>query len=114
VISSALSDASWSKGFMWKWVGVYKTGGSLYFSDVLRTYGFIRSMSRKAIVMTMQLQRASSALKTRHAYEYRYETRAEARQSIFEYIEIFYNRQRRHSALGYLSSVSFELEAMAA
>jgi transposase InsO family protein len=53
-------------------------------------------------------------LKTEHVYEYRYETRAEAMQSIFEYIEMFYNRQRRHSALGYRSPVSFELEAMAA
>jgi transposase InsO family protein len=53
-------------------------------------------------------------LKTEHVYDYRYETRAEARQSIFEYIEMFYNRQRRHSALGYLSPVSFEIEAMAA
>jgi len=53
-------------------------------------------------------------LKIEHVYDYRYETRAEARQSIFEYIEMFYNRQRRHSALGYLSPVSFELEAMAA
>ncbi|MBI4683617.1 MAG: IS3 family transposase, partial [Nitrospirae bacterium] len=34
--------------------------------------------------------------------------------SVFEYIEMFYNRQRRHSALGYRSPVSFELEAMAA
>ncbi|MDP3111333.1 MAG: IS3 family transposase, partial [Thermodesulfovibrionales bacterium] len=53
-------------------------------------------------------------LKTEHVYDYRYETRAEAMQSIFEYIEMFYNRQRRHSALGYRSPVFFELEAMAA
>ena len=53
-------------------------------------------------------------LKTEHVYDSRYETRAEATQSIFEYIEMFYNRQRRHSALGYRSPVSYELEAMAA
>jgi len=53
-------------------------------------------------------------LKTEHVYDYRYETRAESRQSIFEYIEMFYTRQRRHSALGYRSPVSFELTAMAA
>ncbi len=41
-------------------------------------------------------------------------TLAEAIQSIFEYIEIFYNRQRRHSAIGYRSPVSYELLAMAA
>jgi len=37
-----------------------------------------------------------------------YKSRAEARQSIFEYIEVWYNRQRRHSALGYASPETFE------
>jgi putative transposase len=37
-----------------------------------------------------------------------YETRQEAKTAIFEYIEVFYNRQRRHSHLGYLSPVDFE------
>jgi putative transposase len=37
-----------------------------------------------------------------------YATRAQARQSIFEYIEVFYNRQRLHSSLGYLSPEAFE------
>ncbi len=35
-------------------------------------------------------------------------SRAAARQALFEYIEIWYNRQRRHSALGYLSPADFE------
>ena len=39
----------------------------------------------------------------------RFRTRAEARQAIFEYIEIFYNRIRLHSALNYMSPVEFEL-----
>jgi putative transposase len=37
-----------------------------------------------------------------------YATRAEARASIFEFIEIFYNRQRRHSTLGYVSPAEYE------
>jgi putative transposase len=37
-----------------------------------------------------------------------YATRAEARSSIFEYIEVFYNRVRRHSSLGYRSPVEYE------
>ncbi len=35
-------------------------------------------------------------------------TRRAARQAIFEWIEVFYNRQRRHSSLGYLSPMAFE------
>ncbi len=38
----------------------------------------------------------------------RFATRAQARQAIFEYIEVWYNRQRLHSSLGYLSPAEFE------
>lgn len=38
----------------------------------------------------------------------RYQTRQEARQAIFSYMETFYNRTRRHSALGYVSPVIYE------
>ena len=47
-------------------------------------------------------------LKTEHVYFECYKTRAEAKHSIFEYIEVFYNRKRRHSTLGYRSPVIFE------
>jgi putative transposase len=47
-------------------------------------------------------------LKTELVNHEKYSTRREAKQSIFEYIEVFYNRQRRHSALGYLSPEAFE------
>ena len=40
-------------------------------------------------------------------YHQRYAIRAEAKAAIKEYIEIFYNRQRRHSRLGYISPASF-------
>lgn len=85
------------------------------FRDVLKVYGFIQSMSRKGNCYDNAVAESFfHTLKTEHVYDYRYETRAEATQSIFEYIEMFYNRQRRHSTLGYRSPVSFELEAMAA
>jgi transposase InsO family protein len=42
-------------------------------------------------------------------YEH-YKTRSQARQSIFEYIEIFYNRQRRHASLNYMTPVDYEEE----
>jgi len=47
-------------------------------------------------------------LKTEHVYHEKYQTREEAKRSIFEYIELFYNRQRAHSFLGYLSPEEFE------
>ena len=48
------------------------------------------------------------SLKTELIYHERYATREIAKKSIFEYIEVFYNRQRRHSTLGYLSPVEYE------
>jgi putative transposase len=46
-----------------------------------------------------------AALKTERVHEARFRTRAEARAAVFEYIEVFYNRQRLHSALGYRTPV---------
>ena len=47
-------------------------------------------------------------LKTELVHHEQYATRAEARASIFEYIEVFYNRKRLHSSLGYMSPEAFE------
>jgi putative transposase len=44
-----------------------------------------------------------NSLKNERVFHEDYETRAEAKQDVFEYIEMFYNRRRRHSALGYRS-----------
>ncbi len=49
-----------------------------------------------------------ATLKTELIYRHLYRTRAEAQNAIFAYIEDWYNRQRRHSTLGYLSSEQFE------
>jgi transposase InsO family protein len=47
-------------------------------------------------------------LKTELVYRRHYYTRTEAKTAIFSYIEGFYNRQRRHSSVGYLSPEQFE------
>lgn len=47
-------------------------------------------------------------LKTEHVYFERYATRKQAEKSIFEYVEVFYNRQRRHSTLNYMTPLTFE------
>jgi putative transposase len=54
-----------------------------------------------------------SLLKTELVYHEQYATRQAARTSIFDYIEVFYNRQRIHGALGYLSPDHFEQQFLA-
>jgi putative transposase len=49
-----------------------------------------------------------STLKRELVHHEKYKTHEEAEQSLFEFIEVFYNRQRRHSTLGYLSPAEFE------
>ena len=49
-----------------------------------------------------------STLKREMVYRENFKTREEAKRSLFEYIEVFYNRKRRHSSLGYLSPLDFE------
>lgn len=51
-------------------------------------------------------------LKTEHTYFERYDTREEARQSIFHYIEVFYNHQRLHSTIGNVSPWQFEQQQL--
>ena len=53
-------------------------------------------------------------LKRELVYHRRYVTRDEATQDIFEYIEVFYNRKRRHSTLGYDSPAEYEARAAVA
>ncbi len=48
-------------------------------------------------------------IKTELIFNENYETKSQAKSSIFEYIEAFYNRQRRHSKNGLLSPIDFEL-----
>ena len=49
-----------------------------------------------------------SSLKNEIVHHRNYQTRDEARTDIFEYIELFYNRARLHSSLGYVSPLTFE------
>lgn len=54
------------------------------------------------------------ALKTELAHHQRHQTRAEAKQDIFEYIEVFYNRERLHPANNCLSPVDHEMQLKSA
>ena len=53
-------------------------------------------------------------LKTELTHHCQFKTREEAKQAIFEYIEVFYNRERLHSANGYMSPMDYETQQAAA
>jgi putative transposase len=68
------------------------------------------SMSRKGDCWDNAVAESFFAtLKTELVHDTDWITRAEARSAIFEYLEVFYNRQRRHSSIGYVSPEEFEL-----
>ena len=82
---------------------------------LLAKHGITQSMSGKGNCYDNAVAESFfHTLKTELVYFEDYQTRAEARGSIFEYIEVFYNRERRHSALSYLSPMHFELLPIAA
>jgi len=91
--------------------------GSQYASDehreLLQKYDILQSMSRKGDCWDNAVSESFfHSLKRELVHHERFKTRAEANQAIFEYIEIFYNRQRLHSANGYMSPVNYELKML--
>jgi putative transposase len=87
--------------------------GSQYASDayqmLLKAYGMEGSMSRKGDCWDNAVAESFFAsLKVERVNEQDYQSHAEARADIFKYIEVFYNRVRRHSYLGYESPLAFE------
>jgi putative transposase len=81
----------------------------------LRNAGLICSMSRKGDCYdNAVVESFFGSLKTELVYLNRFKTREEARQQVFEYIEVFYNRQRLHSSLGFLSPVDYEAQLLVA
>lgn len=87
--------------------------GSQYASKeyqrALEGFRMISSMSRKGNCFDNAcMESFFGTLKQDLIYGNRFKTRAEACHAIFEYIEVFYNRTRLHSALGYMSPVEYE------
>lgn len=75
----------------------------------LERHGLTASMSRTGNCYdNAMIESFFGTLKSELVYQEHYVTRDQARRSIFEYIEVFYNRQRRHSAIGYQSPEQFE------
>lgn len=79
------------------------------YQETLKMHGIRSSMSRKGNCWDNAVMESFfSRLKVELIYAENYRTIDEARAGIFEYIEIFYNRKRRHSALGYVSPQAHE------
>jgi transposase InsO family protein len=78
------------------------------YQELLKKYGFKASMSRKGNCYDNAcMESFFESLKTELIYLTRFRTRAQTRLAIFEYIEIFYNRIRLHSKLGYKAPADF-------
>ena len=72
------------------------------YREVLERHGIVQSMSRRGNCLdNAPMESFFASLKKEHVHQARFRTRAEAKAAVFEYIEVFYNRQRLHSALGY-------------
>lgn len=82
---------------------------SFRFQEQLKNHGFICSMSGTGNCYDNAVAESFfHTLKTECVYFENYQTREQAKQSIFEYVEVFYNNYRRHSTLGYLTPNEFE------
>lgn len=89
--------------------GTQYTSGE--FTDLLAEHGIVQSMSRPRQCWDNAVAEAwFAALKCELIDRRPWATRAQARRAVFEFIEVFYNRQRLHSSLGYLSPAEYEAQ----
>jgi putative transposase len=118
LVNNALLMAIWQRkpleGLVW-----HTDRGSQYASDshraIIKDHHVIQSMSRKGDCWDNAVAESFfHSLKTELAHQCRFKTREEAKHVIFEYIEVFYNRIRIHSANNYLSPVEYETMQKAA
>lgn len=112
VVCNALTMATWRRrpeaGLI-----VHSDRGSQYASNqyrrLLNKNHFIGSMSRKGDCWDNSVDESFFArLKEERVHWRNYQTRQEAKQDILNYITMFYNSQRLHSSLGYMSPNQFE------
>jgi transposase InsO family protein len=112
LVQAALTMAIWRRKKV-KDIIVHSDQGSTYasgdYQQQLIDNKLRCSMSRKGECLDNAVAESFfGTLKNELVYHEDYKTRAQARQSIFEYIEVFYNRQRRHAFLNYLTPVDYE------
>jgi len=112
LICDALMMALWRRNFP-RGVIFHSDRGSQYcsydYQKMLSTYGLLSSMSRKGNCWDNAVAESFfHSIKTELIYTERYTTREMANQSIFYYIEAYYNRVRRHSSIGSVAPMVFE------
>ena len=107
-LNKAISSRKPKKGLI-----VHSDRGSQYtgyeYRKLLAKHGFIQSMSGAGNCYDNAVAESFfHTIKTESVSFEKYQTRAQAKTSLFDYIELFYNRERRHSKLGYLSPWNYE------
>ena len=112
LVCDALTMALFRRGFP-KGVIVHSDRGSQYcsrrYQKLLQHNTLLCSMGRTGCCYdNAAMESFFHSLKVELVHREFYTTRDDARQSIFEYIEVYYNRQRRHSAIGYQIPMVFE------
>jgi putative transposase len=115
LVTDALVMAIWRRGKPDALIH-HSDRGSQYTSDqfqrLMADHGVTCSMSRSGNVWdNAAMESFFSSLKTERIARRIYRTRDDARADVFDYIERFYNTKRRHSTIGYLSPMEFEMKA---
>jgi putative transposase len=115
LVTDALVMAIWRRGKPEALIH-HSDRGSQYTSDqfqrLMTDHGVTCSMSRSGNVWdNAAMESFFSSLKTERIARKVYRTRDEARADVFDYVERFYNTKRRHSTIGYLSPMEFEMKA---
>lgn len=117
LVCDALIMALWRRHLP-KDVIVHSDRGSQYcsaaYQKLLKKHQLVCSMSKKGDCYdNAAMESWNHSLKVEAVHGERFMTRAEAKQQVFDYIEVYYNRKRLHSKLGYLSPEAFELKNVA-
>jgi putative transposase len=117
LVCDALIMALWNRK-MPTGVIVHSDRGSQYcsalYQKLFRKHQLICSMSKKGDCYdNAAMESWNHSFKVEAVHGERFKTRAEAKYQVFEYIEVYYNRKRLHSKLGYLSPDAFEAKKVA-
>ena len=88
-----------------------KQYASFDFREILKEHGFIQSMSRRGNCWDNAVAESFfHTIKPQFIYHHRFQAEFETRHALFEYIEVYYNRKRKHSTNRWKSPADYELE----